>query len=395
MPACKRGRVSREEKRLKSIFSRLLIVSVVGPAAIIDACSSSSKSESITEFPDATVGNDGSAVVVNEGGPVTDAQVICAPTSIYVDANLPDGSIDCDIYNQFSCTIPIVPYSDCTFAINDCPTVCPGVYFFNCRAYGNWCADGSILTSEDGGITLDDGSVVALDPQIAECATCPNGAGRRPQGLRNPEKTSRSADALGKYFAETAHLEGASVVAFRRLQNELRAARAPRELVRSASRAARDEVRHARITTRLAKNHGAKPAKVVVDDSKIGARSLEKLALENAVEGCVRETFGALVATWQAAHAQDSNVARAFRSIAADETRHAALAWAIANWAENRLDRDANARIEKAMNDAIRELEAANHSSHPAVVKHAGLPNARTHRTMIAQLREKLWLTKS
>jgi hypothetical protein len=187
--ACKAERVSREEKRLKSLFRRLLLVSIVAPAAIIDACSTSSKSQGLTELPDATIGNDGGTVTTTDGGPVTDAQTICAPTSIYVDANLPDGAIDCDIYNDFSCSIPVVPYNDCFFALNDCPTVCPGVYFFNCRAYGNWCLDGSILTSEDGGVVLDDGSVVALDPQIVECATCPNGAGRRPHGLRNPQKT--------------------------------------------------------------------------------------------------------------------------------------------------------------------------------------------------------------
>lgn len=392
MPACKTKRVSREEKRLKSLFKRLLLVSVVAPAAIIDACSSSSKSESVTELPDATIANDAASVVTIDGGPVTDAQVICSPTSIYVDANLPDGAIDCDIYNQFSCNIPIVPYNDCFFALNDCPTVCPGVYFFNCRTYGNWCTDGSILTSEDGGIMLDDGSVIALDPPIVECATCPNGAGRRPRGLRAPRKTRRSAVALGKYFAETAHLEKASVVAFRILQRELRAAGAPVELVRAAARAARDEVRHARATASLARRHGAKPAKVVVEDSKIGTRSLEMLATENAVEGCVRETFGALVASWQAEHAADSSIANALRPIAADETRHAALAWAIANWAKNKLDRGANARIEKAMTDAIRDLEAsATNESHPTLVRQAGVPTARAHRAMIRQLRSHLW----
>jgi hypothetical protein len=391
--ANKGKRVSREEKRLKSLFKRLLLVTIVAPAGIIDACSSSSKSELVTETPDATIANDAGTIVVNEGGPVTDAQVICSPTSLYVDANLPDGAIDCDIYNQFSCTIPIAPYSDCTFPINDCPTVCPGVYFFNCRAYGNWCSDGSVFTSEDGGITQGDGSVVALDPQVVECATCPNGAGRRPRGLRSPVKTSRSVNALGRYFAETSHLESASVAAFRNLQLELRLLRAPRELVRSAERAARDEVRHARTTASLAKRHGAKPPRVVVDDSKIETRTLEALAIENAVEGCVRETFGALVASWQAAHAEDVEVARALQSIAADETRHAALAWGIANWAENKLDHAANRRVADAAAKAVRALEAdATHEAHPEVVRLAGVPNAHTHRAMIRELRNHLWV---
>jgi hypothetical protein len=52
-----------------------------------------------------------------------------------------------------------------------------------------------------------------------------------------------------------------------------------------------------------------------------GARSLESIAIENAVEGCVNETWAALVATLQAAHATDpelravmSSTPRAIRS---------------------------------------------------------------------------------
>ncbi len=62
-------------------------------------------------------------------------------------------------------------------------------------------------------------------------------------------------------------------------------------------------------------------------------RSLEALAVENAVEGCVRETMGALFAMHQAASAADPHVRATMVSIAPDETRHAALGWAVAEWA--------------------------------------------------------------
>ena len=52
-------------------------------------------------------------------------------------------------------------------------------------------------------------------------------------------------------------------------------------------------------------------------------RALGVVAIENAVEGCVRETFGALIASWQAEHARDPGIKRLMRSIARDETRHA------------------------------------------------------------------------
>jgi ribulose kinase len=44
------------------------------------------------------------------------------------------------------------------------------------------------------------------------------------------------------------------------------------------------------------------------------------------------------------------------RPIARDETRHAALAWEVARWAEGRLDTRARARVRDAMREAVRSL---------------------------------------
>lgn len=43
--------------------------------------------------------------------------------------------------------------------------------------------------------------------------------------------------------------------------------------------------------------------------SEIAPRSLETIAQENTAEGCARETFGALLATWRAAHVDDGDQA--------------------------------------------------------------------------------------
>src|SRR3989442_1726027 len=72
------------------------------------------------------------------------------------------------------------------------------------------------------------------------------GEGGGPPGLEAEPMPTR-AD-LGGYFATMASLEAASVGAFRALRTELRAHGAPRALVRAAERAARDEIRHARMT---------------------------------------------------------------------------------------------------------------------------------------------------
>jgi hypothetical protein len=84
---------------------------------------------------------------------------------------------------------------------------------------------------------------------------------------------------------------------------------------RTASRrAARDEVRHARVMKKLARRAGGHVPGVQVQ--ALHVRSLEEMALENVVEGCVRETFGAVVAMIQAERAGDARVRRAMRRIA-------------------------------------------------------------------------------
>lgn len=91
----------------------------------------------------------------------------------------------------------------------------------------------------------------------------------------------------------------------------------------------------------------------------LGVRSLDAIAEENAREGCVRETFGALVATVQAARALDPVVRTEMEIIARDETEHAALAWDVADWLDGALDDDARARVRRARTEATIDLEAS------------------------------------
>lgn len=159
--------------------------------------------------------------------------------------------------------------------------------------------------------------------------------GRRPEGLLCAV-TPRAAGALGRHFASAAHLEAASVFAFDRLARELVALDAPVELVQRARRSAIEEIRHARIVSGLAARFGAVVATPSIAHE--APRTRFAIALENAVEGCVRETFGALLAWHQALAARDPAVRDAMREIAEDETRHAELAWAIAAWLQPQLD---------------------------------------------------------
>ena len=231
------------------------------------------------------------------------------------------------------------------------------------------------------------------EPSVS-CYTC--GVGRRPSGLRarRPTRTrtpEKSPDTeLGRYFAAVAHLEAASVDAFRILEDELVMHGAPRRLVRAASRAARDEVRHARVTSRLARRFGATPELPRV--ARRARRSLEAIAIENAAEGCVRETFGALEATWQAATARDPEVRAAMKRIAVDETRHAALAWAVDAWALTLLDGAARRRVANARSAAVANLARDVASHKPAgLVRDAGVLDAAHASRLVDTMTRELW----
>jgi hypothetical protein len=178
-----------------------------------------------------------------------------------------------------------------------------------------------------------------------ECAsyhTC--GAGRRPAGVEFIE--SKNSSAIAQWLVQSAHLEAVSVDAFRLLRRDLRAHRAPRSLLRQASRAAREEKRHARRMKALAKRAGIECLRPVVNATR--PPTLEELALQNATEGCVRETLGAVLVQYQARHAKDRQIAAAMKSIAPDEANHAALAHRVHSWIMRRLSVAARDRVELA-----------------------------------------------
>ncbi|NNB92026.1 hypothetical protein [Corallococcus exiguus] len=214
--------------------------------------------------------------------------------------------------------------------------------------------------------------------------------GRRPEGLCSDGAVAQGTPTLGVLFARMAHLEAASVPAFERLADELAAHGAPEHLVRAARRSAKEEVRHAEAMESLARRHGAPMPELKV--APFQARSLEALAIENAVEGCVRETYGALLAGWQARSAEDAQVRESLSAIAPDELRHAELSWAINAWAMEQLSPDARERVNAARREAWRALEQDAASSHlpDEVARHSGLPSAEVARTLVRELASEL-----
>ena len=236
----------------------------------------------------------------------------------------------------------------------------------------------------------DGGSLEAGLLQCAYPSCCHGGGGRRPEGLL--PIALQDVGSVAAFLAEQAYLEEASVGAFERLTGELTRHRAPSRLRAGSRRAARDEVRHARVMRRLALRAGAVvPA---VRSKPSADRCLEAMAVENAVEGCVRETYGAAVAVMQATQAQDGRIRSAMQRIALDEVRHSELAWGVMDWIVSRLDGQALRRVREAALRAMEELRTATSLDPNAVVSmDLGVPSAAQAQALIEHLQKTLWST--
>ena len=219
----------------------------------------------------------------------------------------------------------------------------------------------------------DDGGLL-IDLNCYYATSC--SGGRRPEGLAPLDDAA--PQSMGAWFARQAHLEAASVLAFRRLARELRALGAPEHLVTRASQAAREEVRHARMMRTFADRHGAPPIAVHVEPEQ--TRTLLDLALENMREGCVGETFGAALADWQAMHAAHPDLRSASEAIHDDEAGHAELAWELDAWIQPRLSESERERVRIERERAIEALES---------------DASPMQRALVTSLRSELWETLS
>lgn len=230
---------------------------------------------------------------------------------------------------------------------------------------GNDIEEHVILVRPDGQFsTLRSVVVEEGDPN---CST-----GRIPDGFCRAGR-SRGRSPVGRFLARVAELEAASVDAFAQLGAELQAHGAPLAFVAGAESARQDEVRHAAATGRLARKYGSRvPAPRI---PPVPLKDMVSLAADNAAEGCVRETFGALVAHAQARRAQDPDVRRVMHTIARDETRHAALSWRVASWARSRMGSAERARVTRSARRSVEQLrEELTAPLHPRVHTVLGMP---------------------
>ena len=107
------------------------------------------------------------------------------------------------------------------------------------------------------------------------------------------------------------------------------------------------------MASRLAKRNGDSKIDLPSPPTASHVRSLFEIALENAVEGCVRETYGAVCGLVDAETTGDRSMQQAMRAIATDECRHADLAWSVHSWISPQLSAVERKLVEVAMKGAI------------------------------------------
>jgi hypothetical protein len=149
-----------------------------------------------------------------------------------------------------------------------------------------------------------------------------------------PETDAAFARTIAAHWTEIGLMEHASIAAFARFSLQLMALGAPMELVRDATTAQADELRHATLAFGLASAYGGSPIGPgpLVIDGALSQTSPEDVLRLTIREGCIGETVAALEAAEAGRGATVSTVKEILEGIAADESNHAALAWRVARW---------------------------------------------------------------
>jgi hypothetical protein len=185
--------------------------------------------------------------------------------------------------------------------------------------------------------------------------------------------------ALAEQWRNAALMEHASIAAFARFTLELLALGAPPSLVAAATEAMADERRHATLCFALASAYAGAPVGPGALDVRgcLATLDLESVVVTTFLEGCIGETIAAVEARAAARSVTDPVLERAFARIAADEARHAALAWRFVHWALERGGAPLIARLRAELALSLDASEAASASN----VRHtapspAGLPVA-------------------
>ncbi len=233
---------------------------------------------------------------------------------------LPDGLANCEACGP-DCVGPLPMV--CNAFINETPVCGPVAEGEQCcqvYTYGWHCTDGRPF-------------VVAGESRVAPAIADPAWAGRVTPTLL-AELGAEERAGLAALWTADGLAEHASVASFARFTLQLLALGAPPQLVADACRAQIEEVGHARTTLALAAAYGGPvgPGALPIEGAMIGATDREAVLVATFIEGCVGETIAAAELELAAQGCADPAVAATLKALAADEQRHAALAWRTVQW---------------------------------------------------------------
>lgn len=247
-----------------------------------------------------------------------------------------------------------------------------------CGPWGYACQTPNDACTEDA--DCDPGQLCAMDGNSRKCLQndCPV-AGRpffveaeaRVAAVEPREDWSRpltdlalpvaEADrhALAAHWARVGQMEHASVAAFARFALQLLALGAPAELAIDTQQAMADEIRHAEACFGLASAYAQRalgPGTLNVDDALMptDAAAIVRLTFR---EGCVGESAAAHEVREAAAQSEDPALRVMLEGIAADEERHALLAWRFVKWALVRFGAPVRAAVEAEVRGLQGEAE--------------------------------------
>jgi hypothetical protein len=146
---------------------------------------------------------------------------------------------------------------------------------------------------------------------------------------------SKDRARLGRIWIETGRGEHASVAAFARFVLHLMSLGSPPDLLLDAIRAMEEEVHHARLCFGIARqftDEASSPGRMELSgifDQGDDPGSILRAAI---LEGCFEETISAAYAQVALERVQEPSIRTALATIAADEARHADLAWRFVSW---------------------------------------------------------------
>jgi hypothetical protein len=200
---------------------------------------------------------------------------------------------------------------------------------------------------------------------------------------------------LGKYYADVALLEHASVAAFARFVLELLSLGAPAHLVQAAQQAMGDEIEHAQLCFGLARSFGSDiqaPGALTLDGA-LATSEFRDIVERALLEACIGETLAAIEAAEALEAARTPEVRLALERIAKDEAEHALLGFGFVRWALTRARPELRLEMQATFRELVaRELRRASALPHlqagDDLSDYGLLPEPRVRALRIAVLRD-------